>query len=55
MYAQNRNILQPKNLKFGINKAKGPKQDNQNLLRSTMPEGILFSLHINLKLIVCIY
>jgi hypothetical protein len=24
---------------FGSNKAKGPKQDNQNQLRSPMPEG----------------
>jgi hypothetical protein len=26
---------------FGNNKTKGPKQDNQNRLRPTMPEGVL--------------
>ena len=35
-----RKIGRSNNLKvFGINKAKGPKQDSQNQLRSLMPEG----------------
>ena len=37
---QNRKIRNPIDLKvFGSNKTKGPKQDNQNRLRSPMPEG----------------
>jgi hypothetical protein len=39
-FAQNLKIGKLNNFKFGSNKTKGPKQDNQNQLRSYMPEGV---------------
>ena len=37
---KNLKIGKPNNLKvFGSNKTKGPKEDNQNQLRSAMPKG----------------
>ena len=39
MYAQNRKIGKPNNLKvFGSNKTKGPRDDSQNRMRSHMSE-----------------
>ena len=38
-YVLNRKIGKSNNLKFGSNQSKGPKQDSQNQLRSTMPDG----------------
>ena len=38
-YAQNREIGKPNNLNFWSNKTKGPKQDSQNWVMSSMPEG----------------
>ena len=38
MYAQNRKIGKPNNLRFGSNKTKGPKQVSQNLLWSLISD-----------------
>jgi len=39
MYAHNREIGNPNNLKLCDHKNKGSKQDSQNRLMSPMPEG----------------
>jgi len=40
IYAQDQKIGKTNNVQvFGSNKTKGPKQDSQNRLSSSMPEG----------------